>query len=266
VVVLSTLGCWCAIMAGCTVGGAIPADFFDALGAEQPATKPVATAAIVQPAGATRSIFHIYEDQNAASANQSLRSTSRHGEPGAGPTLRITRTNLDGAILRDETYAQTDAGLALARSVSVDRSVITEYDPPMLQFPTSLAPGERAATRMQLVIRSIDHPERVQHRGAAVNTVELVGLQQVHTGVGVFEATHIRATFSGTFGMARVARVTDMWIAPHRGVVAQRVHERVTVLGAPISGVDQALLLLSQGDGDPTASTMRETSSSDNSQ
>jgi len=243
-----------SLLQGCAAAGRIPPAFEQALGPVLPAPVEGAFPAALLEAPRISQLL-LYEGGSDAPPSRVLLDV---GLNEARDELRLEQRDAAGALLQLEEYVRAPAGWALARSTTPGRSVLTAYEPPMLQFPDALAPNAAVESSVHVVVHPLQDPSRVQQRGKASNRVELAGRQTVRTGQGqTVLADVVRLTFTGAFGVARVRRVTELWLAPHVGVVALRVRERVTALGAPISALDQALLLDRQLEASPTVSTSR---------
>lgn len=244
-----------SLLQGCAAPGRIPPAFEQALGPVLPAPVEGAFPAALLEAPRVSQLL-LYEGGSDAPPSRVLLEVELNK---ARDELRLEQRDASsGALLQREEYVRAPAGWALARSTTPGRSVLTAYEPPMLQFPDDLAPDAAVERSVHVVVHPLQDPSRVQQRGKASNRVELAGRQMVRTGQGqTVLADVVRLTFTGAFGVARVRRVTELWLAPHFGVVALRVRERVTALGAPISALDQALLLDRQLEASPTVSTSR---------
>lgn len=236
------------MQAGCAAGRPLPLAFHASLGPQRPADEP-ALVDDLAPLAPPRAVFGLYEggEDLATGAPRTRIERTIELDP-SQRRLRISQSRLGATesnrLVMETTLVQQDGGWAMTRSVTPDRGVITDYDPPMLVYPARIEPGARLTQSVKLTVHPLSDPERVQSRGTATNTIELAGRQMVRTAAGEIEALRLRATFEGAFGVARVRRVTDSWHAPQLGLVAEETHERVTALGAPVSAIDRALLLI----------------------
>ncbi len=246
------------LLGGCAAAGTIPSAFEQALGPIQPASvDSVFPAAILEAAAPRRSELLLFDAAHGAESSPS-RVQLRIELNERRDSLLLEQRDASDRLLQREEYVRAPQGWALARSTTPKRAVLTEYVPPMLQFPRALAPQEPVERNVQVLVHPLRNPSSLQQRGRAANRVEFVGQQTVHTAQGqAIDASLVRLTFTGVFGLARVQRVTELWLAPRLGVVALRVRERVTALGALVSAIDQALLLARQDDASPTTSTSR---------
>lgn len=162
-----------------------------------------------------------------------------------GATRRLeTKRDPDGSILlkrsiegadRPESiqtfHVNTGGDLVSTRETNIARDVITDFDPPLVAFPASLAPGKPFTQSLEFIIHPLDDPQKIKDRGKADVEISLVGAQTINLPSGPVDTLNVRTTLKIDFGPARVERTGDEWLIPGAGLVAESYDEKVIILG-----------------------------------
>lgn len=217
-----------ALMAGCQA----PAPMDDALfGSATDATTPLDAPdarpfLIRSTKPATRSFAVIGGEHDGATRRlESKRTTD--------DTI-LLRRSIEGADRPESVQRfKVNAGgdLVSTRETNIARDVITDFDPPLVVFPASLAPGSPFTQSLEFIIHPIDDPEKIKERGKAEVRIALVGAQTINLPSGPVETLNVRTTLKIDFGPARVERTGNEWLIAGAGLVAESYDEKVIILG-----------------------------------
>lgn len=145
---------------------------------------------------------------------------------------------------RHQALDAADGSLVLPYSLNFERGVRVEMDPPPFTVPARLEPGETLSREMRIRLPLIENPRRLREKGTALSEFTYVDDQRVRTDVGTFDARHLREVFTSRFAAANAVRTIDRWYSPGRGLVAERWHEEVTVLGVVIERTNFAMRVI----------------------
>ncbi len=182
----------------------------------------------LQPGETRTRLFEVVEGEDEGSRRR-MEVSNESG------TLRITTTlaGEDRPRSAERMRVGTGGDLVSERSVTRDRDVITEFDPPLLVFPARLEPGTPARGTNRFIVHPLSDPERVKQRGNATVEITLVGREAVSLPDAVVQALRVRTRLEVDFGAAEVERTTDQWLMPGAGLIAERYDETIRVLGVP---------------------------------
>ncbi|MBL8759520.1 MAG: hypothetical protein JNK35_13960, partial [Phycisphaerae bacterium] len=151
-----------------------------------------------------------------------------------------------------------DGSVLLARTIEHADAVVTHFQPPIPVLPASAVPGVPLRFTFEMIVRPIDHPDRVKTRGPADLELTLLGFDRVTTPAGTFDCAHLRSVIRATLGSAKVTVTTDSWLSDTLGLVAEDARERVTVFGVPIRSARRLWALESAAEADrPTLPAAR---------
>ena len=132
------------------------------------------------------------------------------------------------------TFLMIDEAGALVspRVVNADRDSITDFEPPLVAVPASMAAGEPVEREHAMVVRAFGDPSRVTQRGEGTNTLTLRGAQAVEAGDRRLDGVRLDTRFRASFGPADVDRTTRRWYAHSDGsLLAEAWDESIKVFG-----------------------------------
>jgi hypothetical protein len=126
---------------------------------------------------------------------------------------------------------------AIERQVDHDERVDVTFDPPLVVMPETMAAGAAPLEqRVRMVVRPLGKPDRIRAQGEAVCVLEYVGEQVVSVPgreAGV-PSRLVRSTLRADLSPSSVVNVTEQWFADGIGLIAERRHERTSVLGVSV--------------------------------
>lgn len=127
-----------------------------------------------------------------------------------------------------------DGSLVLLCTTESADNVTTDFEPPMLVLPATMAVGQTATQTLKMVVRPISDPSRIKTSGDATQTITYEGDERLTVPAGEFATRRVRSVLTATLGQARVVATTITWYADDIGQVAEFREEAVTVLGVRI--------------------------------
>ncbi len=126
-------------------------------------------------------------------------------------------------------------GFRIVRSTENADAVFTTFQPPLIAMPASLRPGAGPQRQeCSMVVRPIDHPDRIKAQGKATQEITYEADQAVRTPAGEFFCQRISTSFTATLGPANVRVETHAWYSRGIGLVAEESHEQVWTFGIPL--------------------------------
>jgi hypothetical protein len=130
-----------------------------------------------------------------------------------------------------------DGGVAIERQIDHDERVDVWFDPPLVVMPESMEAGVAPLEqRVRMVVRPLGKPDRIRAQGEAVSVLEYGGEQVVSVPgreAGVASRL-VRSTLRADLSPSSVVNVTEQWFADGVGLIAERRHERTSVLGVTV--------------------------------
>jgi len=212
--------------------------------ATTPPTKPCHPAELASLKEAER-LFHPLNESN---ADDQLRLTVQHAQ-GDKSRWRVTREVVAGEegaannskvkSWREQTYVLLpDGSIALEREVNKDDSVIVQFDPPMVVYPSTLSPTAKDTAgfsqSFHVRVHPIDDETKIKVEGPGTQEITYVSDtlgESDHKQVPVFELLSV-SVFD--FGGPKSRNETTQWLATGVGVVRESRIETTKLLGVQI--------------------------------
>jgi len=180
----------------------------------------------------------------------------RNGEEGERLRMTITPGDEDGhwlmvrrmiqsdEIVRTDRFRRGEDGEAiLLATVEHDRDLVTRFDPPLRILPRTLPPDESRTSDASLTVRPVRDPSTIRHSGEGGFRIELMGRERIEAGGETIEAYRVHTRLTVDLGVAQGVFEADRWWAEGVGLVAERLDERITVLGIPSKQTDMRIRL-----------------------
>lgn len=176
-----------------------------------------------------------FESTDANAATFAVLSGSRDGEI----ITRRTRTLDDGTMVIEEvdehgtdrtTLAPTDEGWLMRVVETAREDSSSAFIPGLLWLPPVLSSDANATSASAMrVTRLSDASPRA--RGNATRTIRLVGEAEIEVCGQPLHASVIEIVFEATLTLATARRTTELFLVDGQGIMAERWHERVMMLG-----------------------------------
>jgi hypothetical protein len=224
-------GMFCALASGC--GTARPAALKLEVLATRPATEPLDLAAVYGTAGPkghrpdARATEHAEAKGDAATgAETATEYLENRGvvrvecERRAGEIIerRVLLADDEPTLLIESHYRVNEAGeLVLVEEFNHEEDVEVVFDPPLLVFPPTLAPGERLEQNLTMTVHPLGDRSRVRARGPVKASITYEGHERIVIPAGEFDAAKVTAVFEAVLNIARVMNTTEKWIADTGG-------------------------------------------------
>jgi len=131
---------------------------------------------------------------------------------------------------------ETTGARALMETQSPEDDARTQFDPPLVAAPTSLAPGQPVSSRATMRVGWISR-KGTRERGECEFTLLIEGSSRITTPAGTFDTVAVGQHFNATLGATRVIHYATAWVVPGAGAIAHRWTERISVFGVPVREV-----------------------------
>lgn len=143
---------------------------------------------------------------------------------GAGTWQQITQG------IRSMTLTNTDGQLMLLGEEDVSENVAITYAPPIVLLPAKVTAGHKHQGTSKMTVKNL---KTGAHRdsGPCNYTVELLGVQQITTPAGKFEAYVFRTVRQIDLSLAKVKVTIITAHVPERGIIMTRVEQNTRALG-----------------------------------
>lgn len=127
----------------------------------------------------------------------------------------------EGTPLVESRYRVTGEGaLVLVEEINYEEDVEVVFDPPLVVFPPSLAPGETFKQSLTMTVHPLGDRSRVKARGPVKSRVTYEGRERIVIPAGEFDAEKVTAVFEAVLNIARVTNTTEEWIAADKADAA----------------------------------------------
>lgn len=119
----------------------------------------------------------------------------------------------------------------------IDRkhNVFTEFESPLVNVDSTLAPGESVTVETRAIVRDLDDRDRIKDRGDCTSTLTYDGSQKLNTPAGTFKCYRFTSEYSAKFRLAKVTNTAVAWYADEVGLVAKVYNERITAVFVPLT-------------------------------
>jgi hypothetical protein len=166
--------------------------------------------------------------------------------PGPGETAWTVRRTLltrvgggadEATALRADTCTMTAEGaVAVIEEINLEDNVEVVFQPAMVVMPRELTMGTPFEQTFDMKVYPGGKPRSMlKTSGPATQKIELTGLWRVPLAGGTTaEARGVRSEFRADLPPAKVINTSEQWFVDGVGLIAERRHERTTVLGLPI--------------------------------
>lgn len=195
--------------------------------------------------GDSSAVFRIVSGVDAPGMIQQVSRDCTPNETSKGsqdPVCVEWRLQSDGTVRSVRRLERTEDGAILLRSISnEDRGMITEFNPPLMEFPAELQPGSPTTHRVAMRVVSAKS-KRERERGEGSIEITLEGNQQIKVNGRSLNAVKVRIVFHADLKAAAIVRTTDRWYVPGTGVVRERYEETVKILGVTSEETGQELM------------------------
>jgi hypothetical protein len=144
----------------------------------------------------------------------------------------------EGSVKLDsvQTYERMgDGSVALAEEIDEDEGVEVVFEPPMLVIPARLAAGTPPRTQeFKMRVYPKGNRSHVRRQGPARVEIVAAGVEMIDAPGGKRAALRIDSTLNADLAPAKVVNQTTAYYADGQGLIAEREHERTTVMGIPV--------------------------------
>lgn len=144
----------------------------------------------------------------------------------------------EGAVKVDsvQTYERmADGSVALAEEIDEDEGVDVVFEPPMLVIPAGLAPGTAGRTQeFRMRVYPKGDRSHIRRQGPAKVEIVAAGGEMIDAPGGKRVALRIDSTLNADLAPAKVVNQTTTYYVDGQGMIAERDHERTTVMGIPV--------------------------------
>ncbi len=161
---------------------------------------------------------------------------------GARAGERITRRTItrdDGTMLIEEvdahgtdrtTLASSDAGMLMREVDTAREDSRSAFTPGLLWMPQELDSCVSAASTSAMRVTRLSNASP-RARGTATRTIRLVGEAEIEVCGQHLDASVVEIVFAATLTLASATRTTELFLVEGQGIMAERWHERVLMLG-----------------------------------
>lgn len=176
-----------------------------------------------------------FESTDANMATFAVLSGSRDGEI----ITRRTRTLDDGTMVIEEvdehgtdrtTLAPTDEGWLMRVVETAREDSSSTFIPGLLWLPPELSSDANATSASAMRVKRLSDASP-RARGNATRTIRLVGEAEIKVCGQPLHASVVEIVFEATLTLATARRTTELFLVDGQGIMAERWHERVMMLG-----------------------------------
>jgi hypothetical protein len=147
---------------------------------------------------------------------------------------------------RSEYWRPDDDG-NLVMPVVVDHAnnAVSMFRPPLVVAYARMEPGRTYEQEVRMRVMDARRPDRQRYLGTATQTIVYADDQVLRTPLGELVASRLSIHFSADLGSAGAKTTTTLWIVPGVGPVVLQRSQSERVLGIPVRGKSQTLVLVS---------------------
>ena len=139
----------------------------------------------------------------------------------------LTRQS-DGSVAMRHLIARTP-------SASSTDDALYVFEPPLVMAPSELVEGKAFSDSCELRIVKLDDHNALIKQGSGKRSLQIVGGRTLDTQRGPVETILVRTKLVLEMGAIRSVTVSDLWVEPGVGVIAESSERVARLMGVPVS-------------------------------
>ncbi len=216
---LALVAAWCGVVIGCAARPVVDYVELAGPGVTLRPAEAVASKELLPLAAGAGEVRRVEGNGGAVAVRYTIKEVGDHQFEHRYEGLRASYLQINGSgdvvIRREEEFGE-DAAVT--------------YDPPLVMLPGELAPGSPVERSAEVLVSSL-RDGSAREQGTCEYSVELLGIQDVVTEAGAFEAYVVKIRRHFDLRMADIEVTTFTAYAPGRGWVAEKIKQINKPLG-----------------------------------